>query len=320
MRLVAPGTDRYEAVVTADATGPWTFEIEAWGDPLESWRHDARIKIPEGQDVELMLEEGARLHEQAAANMASTDAVGTGEVGDTGDAGRLLSVAETLRSPGDPVERLSAALGSRRPRPACAPPAAHAADDVAALPAVGRSRARALRLVVRVLSALRRRDPRPAEVGHVRDRRETTAGDRRDGIRRRLHPADASDRHDVSQGSEQHPDARARRSRACRGQSAQPRAATTPSTPTSARWRTSTRSSPTANKLRPRDRPRPRAAVLARPPVGDASTPSGSRPAPTAASRTRRTRRRSTRTSTRSTSTTTTRASTPRSCASCGCG
>ena len=98
MRLVAPGTDRYEAVVTADTTGAWTFHIEAWSDPLESWRHDARIKVPEGQDVELMLEEGARLHEQAAADLSE------------GDAGRLLSVADTLRSPGDPVERLSAAL------------------------------------------------------------------------------------------------------------------------------------------------------------------------------------------------------------------
>ena len=106
MRLVAPGTDRYEAVVTADSTGAWTFQIEAWGDPLESWRHDARIKIPEGQDVELMLEEGARLHERAAANLSASDTV----TGDTGDAGRLISVAETLRSPGDPVERLSAAL------------------------------------------------------------------------------------------------------------------------------------------------------------------------------------------------------------------
>jgi len=104
MRLVAPGTDRYEAAVAADTMGAWTFQIEAWGDPLESWRHDARIKIPEGQDVELMLEEGARLHEQAAANLSD------GDGRDNGDRGRLLSVAETLRSPGDPVERLSAAL------------------------------------------------------------------------------------------------------------------------------------------------------------------------------------------------------------------
>jgi starch synthase (maltosyl-transferring) len=113
MRLVAPGTDRYVAVITADTPGAWTFQIEAWGDPLESWRHDARIKIPEGQDVELMLEEGARLHEQAAANLAAGDTAATGDssdTGDTGDAGRLISVAETLRAPGDPVERLSAAL------------------------------------------------------------------------------------------------------------------------------------------------------------------------------------------------------------------
>ena len=107
MRLVAPGTDRYEAVVAADTTGAWTFQIEAWGDPLESWRHDARIKIPEGQDVELMLEEGARLHEQAAANLSDGDRRDNVAAGDRG---RLISVAETLRSPGDPVERLSAAL------------------------------------------------------------------------------------------------------------------------------------------------------------------------------------------------------------------
>ena len=106
MRLVAPGTDRYEAIVSADAPGAWTFHIEAWGDPLESWRHDARIKIPEGQDVELMLEEGARLHVQAAANLTGPSST----TDETGDAGRLLSVAETLRSAGDPVERLSAAL------------------------------------------------------------------------------------------------------------------------------------------------------------------------------------------------------------------
>ena len=72
MRLVAPGTDRYEAVVAAVSTGAWTFQVEAWGDPVESWRHDARIKIPVGQDVELVLEEGARLHERAAASVAES--------------------------------------------------------------------------------------------------------------------------------------------------------------------------------------------------------------------------------------------------------
>jgi starch synthase (maltosyl-transferring) len=109
MRLVAPGTDRYEAEVAASTAGPWTFEIEAWGDPLESWRHDAMIKIPEAQDVELMLEEGARLHEQAAAQIASgagAAAVDTHAIA----AAELTEVATALRCPGDAVERLSAAL------------------------------------------------------------------------------------------------------------------------------------------------------------------------------------------------------------------
>jgi starch synthase (maltosyl-transferring) len=116
MRLVAPGTDRYEAVIAADATGPWTFQVEAWGNPIETWRHDARIKIPEGQDIELMLEEGARLHDLAAASVT----------GDDPAAAQLLSsVAAALRGgggeangpgpangPGDgnAIERLSSAL------------------------------------------------------------------------------------------------------------------------------------------------------------------------------------------------------------------
>ena len=66
MRELAPGTDRYGADVTVTSEGAWRFRIEAWGDPIASWRHDAAIKIPAGQDVELMLTEGALLFEQAA--------------------------------------------------------------------------------------------------------------------------------------------------------------------------------------------------------------------------------------------------------------
>jgi starch synthase (maltosyl-transferring) len=40
--------------------------VEAWGDPVAHWRHDAGIKIPRGQDVELMLAEGAKLFDRAA--------------------------------------------------------------------------------------------------------------------------------------------------------------------------------------------------------------------------------------------------------------
>ena len=44
----------------------WRFHVEAWADPIASWHHDAAIKIPAGQDVELMLTEGALLFERAA--------------------------------------------------------------------------------------------------------------------------------------------------------------------------------------------------------------------------------------------------------------
>jgi starch synthase (maltosyl-transferring) len=66
MSLVAPGTDRYAASVTVTSEGPWTFTVEAWSDPIGHWHHDAGIKVPAGQDVELMLTEGALLFERAA--------------------------------------------------------------------------------------------------------------------------------------------------------------------------------------------------------------------------------------------------------------
>jgi starch synthase (maltosyl-transferring) len=66
MRELAPGTDRYGADVTVTAEGLWRFHVEAWADPIASWHHDAAIKVPAGQDVELMLTEGALLFERAA--------------------------------------------------------------------------------------------------------------------------------------------------------------------------------------------------------------------------------------------------------------
>jgi starch synthase (maltosyl-transferring) len=66
MAELAPGTDRYGAEVTVTSEGLWHFEVEAWGDPIARWLHDADIKIPLGQDVELTLAEGALLFERAA--------------------------------------------------------------------------------------------------------------------------------------------------------------------------------------------------------------------------------------------------------------
>jgi starch synthase (maltosyl-transferring) len=111
MRLLAEGSDRYGADVTPGRPGSWAFQIVAWGDPIALWRHDARIKIPVGQDVELMLEEGARLFERAAAGIrpAAGRPAGGHESGPART--RLTAAAAQLRQPGlGPVDRLAAAF------------------------------------------------------------------------------------------------------------------------------------------------------------------------------------------------------------------
>ncbi|GAB3455073.1 alpha-1,4-glucan--maltose-1-phosphate maltosyltransferase [Streptomonospora sediminis] len=66
MSEIAPGTDRYGADITVGGAGRWSFSVESWSDPLATWRHAAAVKIPIGQDTDLVLEEGARLFERAA--------------------------------------------------------------------------------------------------------------------------------------------------------------------------------------------------------------------------------------------------------------
>ncbi|WP_143660558.1 maltotransferase domain-containing protein, partial [Streptomyces sp. JHA26] len=86
MRELAPGTDRWGATVTAGEPGLWSYTVEAWGDPVTTWRHHARIKIPAGLDTELVLEEGARLYERAAA-----------DVPESGGRRDLLAAVDALR-------------------------------------------------------------------------------------------------------------------------------------------------------------------------------------------------------------------------------
>ena len=56
--------DLYEAWVTPDARGAWTFEVQAWSDPLGTWQHDASSRSRAGVDVELMFTEGRLLLER----------------------------------------------------------------------------------------------------------------------------------------------------------------------------------------------------------------------------------------------------------------
>jgi len=70
MHPLAPGTDRWEVDVTPTVPGRWSFLVEAWSDPLQTWRHDAALKIEAGVDVELTLVEGALLFERAVEQMS----------------------------------------------------------------------------------------------------------------------------------------------------------------------------------------------------------------------------------------------------------
>ncbi|REE58482.1 alpha-1,4-glucan:maltose-1-phosphate maltosyltransferase [Streptomyces sp. 3212.3] len=66
MHELEPGSDRWGAEVTPSSVGNWTYVVEAWSDPVTTWRHHARIKVPLRIDTELVLEEGADLYERAA--------------------------------------------------------------------------------------------------------------------------------------------------------------------------------------------------------------------------------------------------------------
>ncbi|MEE4494670.1 alpha-1,4-glucan--maltose-1-phosphate maltosyltransferase [Streptomyces sp. BE230] len=100
MRELAPGTDRWGAEVTPDAEGRWTYTVEAWSDPVTTWRHAAQIKIPAGIDTALVLAEGAELYERAAEGVPKRD-------------GReaVLAAVDALRDTSRPAAaRLAAAL------------------------------------------------------------------------------------------------------------------------------------------------------------------------------------------------------------------
>ncbi len=100
MRELAPGTDRWGATVTPAGTGLWTYAVEAWGDPVTTWRHHAQIKVPAGIDTEVMLEEGARLFERAAEQVPGDD-----------DREVLRAAVDALRDTERPAAaRLAAAL------------------------------------------------------------------------------------------------------------------------------------------------------------------------------------------------------------------
>ena len=98
MRCTNTGLMTWEAVAAADRPGRWSYRVEGWSDPYGTWAHDATIKIHAGVDVEVMLEEGARLLERARDEVPRSP--------DPRE--RLTACAATLRDASLPVqERLA---------------------------------------------------------------------------------------------------------------------------------------------------------------------------------------------------------------------
>src|SRR5262249_34908810 len=106
MRELAPGTDRWGTDVTVTGEGVWRFHVEAVGDPIARWHHDAASKIPAGRDVELMLTEGALLFERAARRIPQPPGASRPAAARTA----LRALAATMRDRGlAPWDRLAAA-------------------------------------------------------------------------------------------------------------------------------------------------------------------------------------------------------------------
>jgi len=105
MRMLAPGTDRWGAEVTVTREGLWRYHVEAWADPIATWHHDAAIKIPAGQDVDLMLTEGALLYERLARRIPQPPGASRPAAARTA----LRALVATMRDRGlTPWDRLAA--------------------------------------------------------------------------------------------------------------------------------------------------------------------------------------------------------------------
>ena len=285
--------DLHTAWVTPDTEGAWTFEVQAWSDPIATWEHNADVKIKAGVDVDLMFTEGRLLLERVLAEpgLDHRDTTRRPRGGarrrhrqDARPQARLAALQDpeleqVLRD--HPLRELVTVDG---PFPAYAdrnralfgswyeffPRSEGATKD----PATGKVTSGTFRTAVAALGARR---PRWASTFSISRRSTPSARSTARARTTRSPPA--------------------RTTPARRGRSAARRAATRRSIPTSARWRTSTPSS----AGRTRSASRSRSTWRCRPPrttPGRPSTRSSSPPAPTAPSPTRRTRRRSTRTST----------------------
>jgi starch synthase (maltosyl-transferring) len=113
MRDLGTGLDIWGAEIVPSSEGGWSFAIEAWDDVWDTWWHRASIKVPAGVDIEVELEEGARLIDARIPTV--TDAgeplgVDNGRNPGMKRAERLAEIARAVRNTELPPEvRLAAA-------------------------------------------------------------------------------------------------------------------------------------------------------------------------------------------------------------------
>ncbi|WP_256789406.1 alpha-1,4-glucan--maltose-1-phosphate maltosyltransferase [Frankia sp. AvcI1] len=106
MRSAGPGTDRLEAEITAGDEGLWGYRVEAWSDPVATWRHGIELKVGAGQSVDELavdLEDGARLLLRALPGVPE------------GRRAEIARAVAALRDDtrDDPHERIAAAVDPR---------------------------------------------------------------------------------------------------------------------------------------------------------------------------------------------------------------
>ncbi|MBN2623952.1 MAG: DUF3416 domain-containing protein, partial [Acidimicrobiales bacterium] len=63
--------DRWTGSFSPTEQGRHEFVVEAWRDRFATWRHDIEIKAAAGDDVEIELEEGARILESLARSVGA---------------------------------------------------------------------------------------------------------------------------------------------------------------------------------------------------------------------------------------------------------
>jgi len=103
MAVDDPNDDTWRAEICPDATGMWTFRIDAWSDPWATWRHAVEVKVGAAQGADELandLETGALLLDRAARRFPHN-----------GERAMLTSAAAALRDTDRPLPtRIAEAL------------------------------------------------------------------------------------------------------------------------------------------------------------------------------------------------------------------